>query len=487
MMQKWLREVEGCGLAACADGFGVTISPTSRALDRLGIDPLYVPIEHISILNDVPLWVRNIHDEANMKLVAAELRDATTATDVLGVPACEKDLTATELADDIATILADAPAVMRDEVERNVRQQRMWWRILQRGFAIDMKSLAAAQEEVARERSNSMRDVGVDLFNNFTAGKFLERLEVTAEPFEDGTVPSVLSHKMWSRAIVPDTASEQWGAFKLIRSRLDIVAKVAEIEKLASTGRAFSKWAVSGARTGRMSSREVQMQNIPARLRSIFRADPGHILLQCDLDRVEPTVAAWLSGDPDLRDALASGDLYERIAEQVGEISRADAKTTLLALLYGEGIASLAVGLNRSRDEAEMIRTDVLGAFPVLAKWSRKLVQKAKRSKGVTNGFGRIIRLKEWESYKAVNFVCQSTAAALLFDMVDEIADHPDLGEDSLWLAVHDEIILQVPLSPSGDYSRELRALKQCMTVELGDGIVATGTPVVLGETWVKN
>lgn len=486
-MDEWLEAVDGYGLAAVADGFGVTLSPTSRILDRFEIEPLYVPIERISILEDLRIWVRDIHDEANVKLAHTNLQDAKTATDVLGTGKLDEDLDATGLADAVAMILSDTSDLMRDEVDRNVVQQAMWWRILQRGFSIDMRAFAIAQEEVAQERSNSMRDVGVDLFDNYAAGKFLERLGITAQPFEDGTVPSVLSHKMWSRAIVPPEAEKEWEAFKRIRQRFDIVAKVGEIEKLASTGRAFSKWAVSGARTGRMSSREVQMQNIPARLRSIFRANPGYILLQCDLDRVEPTVAAWLSGDPDLKAALASGDLYERIAEQVGGITRADAKTTLLALLYGEGIAKLAVSLNRPRDEAEAIRADVLGAFPVLARWSKRLVREAKRTKTVTNGFGRTIRIQEWESYKAVNYVCQSTAAALLFDMVDEIADHPDLGEDVLWLAVHDEVILQVPVEPSGDYSRQLHALKECMTTGLDKGIVATGTPMVLGEVWVKS
>lgn len=433
-------------------------------------------------LVDQAIWVRDINTMPRA-LTSARLCDATTLSHVTGLPLPEG-----HALDELLAWVDSALDFIEtdegyDDMQLAIRQQRMWWRVLRHGFRIDPDALRDISRREKKARQRARTRLGTDLFVTDNARQFLDDHGIRIPPpdAEDGT-PSAVTNKMWHRAEVPEGSEEAWAEFRRVRTEVAHHYAIKEVHDHAITGRAWTKWQVSGAKsTGRMSSHSVPMQNVPKPLRHVFLADEGHVLIKCDLDRAEPSVAAWLSGDEALARDLREGDVYQRLGERIG-VDRATAKVVFLSLLYGKGIARLAFDLEITTDAAAQIKNDILDAYPDLARWMRRVTRNAKRDGGATTAFGRHLPLDEDESFKAVNYTAQGTAAGVLMRMVEKIAQHPLLGESSIWLAVHDEVILQVPVSD--DYSDVLAAFAECMTFEPALGIRVSGNPEVLGTRW---
>lgn len=427
------------------------------------------------------VWVHDIHAIPHA-LREVRLCDARTLAQVLAIdPPEESDAAALE--DWVEAALDEiADEDVLDDLRLTVDQQRTWWRVLRRGFRIDREALDTLHRDAKYRRRLATMELGTDLLFDKNARAFLDAHKIRISlPDAEPDAPTTVSHKLWHRAEVPDDASDAWGRFRAVRESLTTFRKIEEIAANSGTGRVWTRWAVSGAVTGRMSSSAIPMQNIPKSVRHVFRADPGHVLLKCDLDRAEPSVAAWLSGDQQLADDLRNGDVYQSLADRIG-VDRATAKVVLLALLYSKGERRLGFDLDISVREARQIKDDLLGAYPDLHAWMRRITRQAERGRGVTTGFGRHIPIPAKHAYRAVNYAAQGTAAGVLLGMIDEIVNHPMLGEETLWLAVHDEVLLQVP--QSGDYRTKLEAFAECMRSEPAPGIRIAGTPEILGTHW---
>lgn len=436
----------------------------------------------VTALADQAVWVRDINTMPRA-LVTARLCDATTLAHVTGLPLPEGHAL-DELLDWVDAALDSIETDDGyDDMQVAIRQQRMWWRVLRRGFRIDQDELRAIVRREKKERQHARTRLGTDLFVTDNARRFLDDHGIRILPPDaDYDSPSAVTNKMWHHAEVPKRAEEAWAEFRHVRTEVAHHYAIQEVRDHASTGRVWTKWQVSGATsTGRMSSHSVPMQNVPRPLRRVFLADEGHILIKCDLDRAEPSVAAWLSGDEALARDLREGDVYQRLGDRIG-VDRSSAKIVFLSLLYGKGVRRLAFDLDITLEAAAQIKSDVLDTYPDLARWMRRVTRNAKRHGGATTAFGRFLPLDEDCSFKAVNYTAQGTAAGLLLRMVDKIAAHPLLGERAIWLAVHDEVILQVPIAD--DYSDVLTAFAECMTFEPAPGIRVSGNPEVLGIRW---
>lgn len=425
------------------------------------------------------IWVADIHTIPHA-LRDVRLSDAKTLAQVLAVSAPIGS------AEDIAAwVDANLDAIEDDDAYEDARltvdQQRVWWRVLSRGLRIDRDAVEDAYADAAYRRRLTTLQLGTDLLYDENARAFLDQHEVRVQrPGDADDAPSSVSWRHWHHAEVPNESRGAWDAFRAARKDLATFRKAEEIRNASGTGRVWTRWQISGAATGRMSSSAIPLQNIPKSLRHLFLAEPGRVLIQCDLDRAEPSVAAWLSGDRRLASDLRDGDVYQSLADRLG-IERGQAKIVLLSLLYGKGIRALAYDLEVSEETASDIKDDLLDAYPDLARWMRQTTRAARRGRGVTTAFGRHIPLDRDDAYRAVNYAAQGTAAGVLLGMVDAIIDHPLLGEDALWLAVHDEMILQVP--EADDYDEVLAAFGECMTFD-ADGIRISGTPTVLGTRW---
>lgn len=236
---------------------------------------------------------------------------------------------------------------------------------------------------------------------------------------------------------------------KLVKNDEDYLAKVMELA--SSAGRIHPDVKLLGATTGRMSMGTPPLQQFPEPARGIVLADAGDELTSIDWSQIEPTIAANLAGETDVieryEDRSIKADLYLPVAEKAG-ISRKHAKTVLLGLLYGLGVAKLAGDLGCDVDEAGELKKLVFDAMPRVAAWTRQLRRDAEDHMKIVTLSGRIlpVPLSTWDgrasvaTHKGINYTVQGSAYDLLAETLVAIED-AGLG-DAVYLAMHDELII---------------------------------------------
>ena len=172
-----------------------------------------------------------------------------------------------------------------------------------------------------------------------------------------------------------------------------------------------------GADTGRFSSSEPNLQNIPSHvddIRTMFVASPGYVLLSSDYSAQEPRIAAHLSQDQKMIQAYRDGkDLYAEIASIVhnvpyeecrevrpdgtknpdGKARRSEAKAIVLGILYGKGVPAIAEDLGITKQKAQQVYDKVLLSFPGLKKLMDESEDMARTKGYVTTIWGRKRRL----------------------------------------------------------------------------------------------
>ena len=194
--------------------------------------------------------------------------------------------------------------------------------------------------------------------------------------------------------------------------------------------RIHAKFNQYGAKTGRFSSSNPNLQNIPARnkeIRQMFKATDGYVLMSSDYSQQEPRCLAALcrmDGDNQLYNTFMQGkDLYSEIASKAfnrkyedclefyldengkktdktnkeGKKYRTSAKSVLLGVLYGRGEESIGEQLNCSKEQAKEIKNSVFNGFPAIKQFEDKSIQMAKELGYVTTVCGRKRRLPEMQ------------------------------------------------------------------------------------------
>ncbi|PKO73367.1 MAG: DNA polymerase I, partial [Betaproteobacteria bacterium HGW-Betaproteobacteria-17] len=238
------------------------------------------------------------------------------------------------------------------------------------------------------------------------------------------------------------------------------------------TGRLHTSYSQATAVTGRLSSAEPNLQNIPARtaegrrIREAFIAPPGHLLVSADYSQIELRIMAHLSDDPGLLHAFAHDlDIHTATASEVfgvplDEVSkdqRRMAKVINFGLIYGMSAFGLASQLNLERSAAQAYIDRYFARYPGVADYMQR-TREAARSQGyVETVFGRRLYLPEINAKNpqrrqgaeraAINAPMQGTAADLIklaMIAVQRWIDGAKL-ESRLLLQVHDELILEVP------------------------------------------
>ena len=201
------------------------------------------------------------------------------------------------------------------------------------------------------------------------------------------------------------------------------------IEKLPSClsekdGRLHASFNQYGAKTGRFSSSDPNLQNIPSHensIRMLFTASPGYVMVGSDFSQQEPRLLAHYSGDENMIQAYKDGkDLYATIASSVyhnkyednlefnpdgtmnpdGKKRRSSCKTLLLGIMYGMEIPAIAEKLNCSTKEAEEIRSGFFNGFPKVRKWIDETLTFARKYGYVEDIWGRRRRLPDIQKPK---------------------------------------------------------------------------------------
>ncbi len=237
----------------------------------------------------------------------------------------------------------------------------------------------------------------------------------------------------------------------------------------AKTGRVHTSYSLVGAQTGRLSSTDPNLQNIPIRtetgrqIRDAFIAAPGHVLIAADYSQIELRLAAHMADVPELKEAFAQGqDIHAATAiELFGEVNRdtrGKAKTVNFSILYGISRWGLAGRLEVTPDEAQALIARYFERFPGISDYITDTLESA-RAKGYTETlFGR----KTWfprikapnqneragSERAAINAPIQGTSADLIkramARMPAALAD-AGLSDVRMLLQVHDELVFEAP------------------------------------------
>ena len=275
-----------------------------------------------------------------------------------------------------------------------------------------------------------------------------------------------------------------------------------------TTGRIHTSFNQAGAATGRLSSSDPNLQNIPVRtprgeaIRRAFVAAPGAVLLTADYSQIELRLLAHLSGDPAFVEAFAQGgDIHRQTAaiifgvtqDQVTAEMRARAKTINFATIYGQGAFALSRQLGITQDEAKQFIEQYFTRFAGVRAWLDRTVAEARAKGYVETLFGRrryIPELKDrnfniraFGERTATNSPLQGSAADLIKIAMIGIAGA--LGgsglESRLILQVHDELVLEVP-SAEAETATELVKSHMERAAELRVPLVVS---IGTGMNWV--
>jgi len=274
------------------------------------------------------------------------------------------------------------------------------------------------------------------------------------------------------------------------------------------TGRIHTSFNQTGAATGRLSSSDPNLQNIPVRtargeaIRRAFVAPPGAMLLTADYSQIELRLLAHLSGDPAFVEAFEQGgDIHRQTAavifgvaqDQVTPDMRARAKTINFGTIYGQGAFALSRQLGISQDDAKRFIEQYFTRFAGVRAWLDRTVAEAREKGYVETLFGRrryIPELKDrnyniraFGERTATNSPLQGSAADLIkIAMIRIAAGLRERGLASrMIIQVHDELVLEVPPG-EGEAATEL--VKRHM-----EGAADLRVPLVvsvgMGMNWV--
>jgi DNA polymerase I len=272
------------------------------------------------------------------------------------------------------------------------------------------------------------------------------------------------------------------------------------------TGRVHTCFNQAVAATGRLSSSDPNLQNIPIRtalgreIRRAFIAEPGHVLISADYSQIEFRVLAHLADDPVLVDAFREGaDFHERTALKIfGTESGRDphdlrsvAKMVNYALLYGKSAFTLSKDIGVSQQEAQAFIEAYFAGFPRVRAFIDRTLEEARATGVVKTMFGRRRLVPELNSRNgqvrmaaervAVNLPIQGSAADIMkramIDVHAALESHP---EARMILTVHDELLFEVPRQSADEYAAIVRERMQSAAVLN----VPLTVDVGIGENW---
>jgi DNA polymerase-1 len=278
------------------------------------------------------------------------------------------------------------------------------------------------------------------------------------------------------------------------------------------TGRIHTSYAQAVAVTGRLSSTNPNLQNIPVRTdrgkeirKAFIPRDPSRILVSADYSQIELRVVAAISGDPNMCEAFKLGkDIHTATAAKVYGVDEADvtkemrykAKSVNFGIIYGQGAFGLAENLGISRTEAKEIIDNYKKEFPNIQKYMDQQINQAKELGYVETLMGRKRWLRDINSSNftvrgfaernAINSPIQGSAADMIKLAMIKIhnAMKAKTWESKMILQVHDELIFDAT-------EKELPALKElilsCMTtaMELPNG-VPVEAELGTGKNWLE-
>lgn len=278
-------------------------------------------------------------------------------------------------------------------------------------------------------------------------------------------------------------------------------SKVEYKESLLIDNRIHCNFIQHGAETGRFSSRDPNLQNVPAphtphgkAIRNLFRAPSGYKFIVADYSQIEPRVIASLSKDPIMLENYKSGgDIYTAVGNEMG-VDRKAGKVLVLAMSYGVGPDKISRQIGCTKEEARDLLNRFAERFPSISSYKNRVLISTKKLKDkdkpvpyVTTVLGRRRYLPDMNSSdkgeragaerQAFNTKIQGTAADII--KMAMVRAHKLLPQGSkLILTVHDEL---VTLAPDNLVEQSVEAIRTAM-----EGINMLDVPLVADITVVE-
>lgn len=299
---------------------------------------------------------------------------------------------------------------------------------------------------------------------------------------------------------------------------VDAVLEYRQLTKLKSTyadgllkaldpdGRVRTSFQMTVTATGRLSSTEPNLQNVPTRtdlgseIRKMFVPEPGNVLVDADYSQIELRLLAHISGDEGMRAAfLSGGDFHAQTASKVFGVAREDvthemrrrAKAVNFGIVYGISAFSLSQDIGVSQKEAKAYMDAYFATFPGVRSYMDRVVEKARADGYVETLYHRRRDLPELTSSNfnlrsfgervALNMPIQGTAADIMKLAMIAVWKRlkAELPQAKLVLQVHDELIVECPQADA----RQTAAL----LAEEMEGVAHLSVPLTADAHWGKN
>ena len=278
----------------------------------------------------------------------------------------------------------------------------------------------------------------------------------------------------------------------------NLVAAVSE-----KTGRVHTSFALASTTTGRLSSNDPNLQNIPVRteegrkIRQAFIAEPGHVLISADYSQIELRLLAHIGDIPQLKKAFADGlDIHAMTASEMfgvplegmpGEVRRR-AKAINFGIIYGISAFGLANQLSIPREEAGAYIKTYFERFPGISQYMEQMRQLVRAQGYVTSLFGRKINVPDaagktpahraFADRAAINAPIQGTAADIVRRAMARMPDALKAAglKARMLLQVHDELVFEAP----AEEAEATCALARRVMERAAEPAVALSVPLVV-------
>lgn len=379
------------------------------------------------------------------------------------------------------------------------------------GFAVDKKAIIEYGNELQKDIDELQKSIYEHIGYEFNinspkqlAEALFEKLELPAKKKTKSgysTNADVLEELKPYHPVISEILEYRTVA-KLKSTYCDGLVKV-----IGNDGRIHSNFNQTETRTGRISSTEPNLQNIPVRtergkeFRKFFNAKEGCLLVDADYSQIELRVLAHIANDKNMTEAFKNDlDIHRSTAAKVFNMPddfvtpemRSRAKAVNFGIVYGIGAFSLSKDINVSVKEADKYIKDYLSLYQGIDDYMKRVVEQAKNSGYVTTMFGRRRYLPELTSSNhnirafgervAKNMPVQGTAADIIKIAMIRVYHRlkKENMQSKLILQVHDELIVE---SPENEAEKAAQILSEEMqnAVELNVPLPADAG---IGKTW---
>lgn len=383
------------------------------------------------------------------------------------------------------------------------------------GIKVDRARLSRLSEEFAKETARLEGEIHSIAGQEFTVGSPKQLGDILFDK---------LGFKGGKKGKSGQYSTDHSVLEKLAGEGAEIAKKVLEWRQLAKlkstytdalqeainpdTGRVHTSYSLVGAQTGRLSSTDPNLQNIPIRtpigrqIREAFVPDEGNVLLAADYSQIELRLAAHMADVPTLKEAFAQGeDIHARTAKEMfGEVNRdtrAQAKTINFAILYGISRWGLAGRLEVEPDEAQAMIDTYFQRFPGIQRYIHDTLETVRERGYSETLFGR----KTWfprinsknqaerqgSERAAINAPIQGTSADIIKRAMARMMpalEGAGLGHVRMLLQVHDELVFELP---EADVTKASSIIERIMAEAAGPSVtldVPLAIDIGTGSSW---